>query len=396
MRDRTATIARRPPAVTWLLTRIQLRAIVNATAADKQQSVLLFFGCAAIATCVLVVLHDLCRAYVGRLDDPWMLRGGAVLATAIGAATSLPIARAVLVQTDQAWLRVLPISRQRLLCSAAALGMVAGTMLAASTGLLGLLVGSWTDSGVAAGLGFLAFASCFGAYVLALGARLMVGARPAAEQAVAPGNPARPRRGRFIGRLLERGDRWRPAWVGHWMLAGVDGRIRMRFMLPIMVADGIGISASAAQQRAFPALLLAVAAGHGSFVWRLRMEAIGSPVLRVSPLTFHAALLGLVRLPLILSAMLVLPPMMTAFAVDPAHMGRSAGYLLVIGFLDLQYSLTLAASPHSRGAVLLIHVVVLVLAAQQAVTYQYVVLLALAAYNVWLWRRARRTYHAHG
>jgi hypothetical protein len=78
--------------------------------------------------------------------------------------------------------------------------------------------------------------------------------------------------------------------------------------------------------------------------------------------------------------------------VAPGSVVRTLGCLLIVLLLAVQYAALAATMPAARGVAILVHAVILGIAANEIILYQYVVPLALAGFTLMMWFRAKRRY----
>ena len=391
----------------WIVVRWQWIALANALrsyAADgKGQLVRIVIGVAIIVGYGLNTLHDVCKAYAPAVRRSSL---GAVpicmtTAAVIGVVVGVVLAGYALRLAGSAWLAALAISTGSRLRAAAAFGACLGAGLAVPVVVTGGLAASWLGAASPTVDAALVGVAYVGGFSLALMLRVLhcrLGrSRPTVGRFRAvgvQGSAGRCSEGadRRAALPLARFDQRRPRWLGHWVLKWTPGLRPIPAFVFLSLTNGIGVVASIVQAQEFPALAFTVLTTHVVYLRTLRMTPLASPVLRTGPLDFNTALLGAVRLPLLLSFAASAPLIVTALTIGSAPIGRVLGYLLMLLLLAAQFSVLAAAIPNARGAAILMHLAIVMIALKEAILYQYWVPLVLTVFTGFMWWRAKRRY----
>jgi hypothetical protein len=191
-----------------------------------------------------------------------------------------------------------------------------------------------------------------------------------------------------------------PAWLGSWACGLPAGRLRMTglFVISVAVLGMMGVlcgGASLAQHEAGPAVIDAVVSGLAVFMLSLRCHPLGSPVLRTAPIGFIRSWFGVLRLPLVLSAIIFAMPAGVAVAAEPNSWAIPVGGGFSLLLLDGVYAVFAAYFMTAPLIAALSFLAVLSYSAFQWIKYHDVVYACLAAFLVWLWRQTRRRF-LHG
>lgn len=195
-------------------------------------------------------------------------------------------------------------------------------------------------------------------------------------------------------------DRRKPSWLGSWASGLVGGRVRLRpgavlTALGLGVAGAIIATASIVQKSATAGLIGGVVGGLAIFMLTLSCRPLLSPVLRASALTFTRAMRGLVRLPLLLSALFFAALAAPAYAAEPGMMAMPLSGAFGLLALNGIYAVFAAFFAHSRRLAALAFFAALGLTAYETLEYGRTVVIGLAALVIFLWLRARKAYR-HG
>jgi hypothetical protein len=372
----------------------------SSAALGKRGVVRIVFEVCFVIAYYLNLLHDLCTGYSPRVKGSSF---GAtlvaiVLAALIGMVVALPLAGFALRLAYSRWLAGLPVSAGQRLRAASVFGGSLGALTAVPVAVSGWLAAGWLGLPSSSVNGALVTAGYLGGFGLLLMLRVILfwlGQSGRKSQFWSmPGMSvswfgASGRRNNFP---LARFDLNRPRWLGHWAIAWATDPTLMPGLVIVVLVNALGVTASIVQGQDFPALLFAVLAAHLVFLRTLRMHPLASPILRAAPLRFSTAFIGAVRLPLVVSLTAVVPLVITALAVAPGHVDRTLGCLFVVLLLAAQYSVLAAAMPNARGAAILLHFTIIVIAAKESILYQYVVVLVLVGFTLLTWFRAKRRY----
>lgn len=369
-------------------------------ALGKRGVVRIAFEACFVITYYINLLHDLCKEYSpqvkGSGSGPTLV--GIVLAASIGIVVAFPLAGFALRLGCSRWLAGLPISTGQRLRAASVFGGCLGAVTAVPVAVSGWLAAGWLGLPSSSVCGALVTAAYLGGFGILLMLRVLLcrmdqSSRKSQFWSV-PGMPASwfgagGRRHSFPLALF---DVNRPRWLGHWVLAWATDPTLMPGLVIVVLVNALGITACIVQGQEFPALVFAVLTAHLVYLRTLRMHPLASPILRAAPLQFRTAFIGAVRLPLVISFTAVAPLVITALAVAPGHVDRTLGYLFVVLLLAAQYAVVAATMPTARGAAILLHFAIIVIAAKESILYQYMVLLALVGFSLLMWFRAKRRY----
>ncbi len=199
---------------------------------------------------------------------------------------------------------------------------------------------------------------------------------------------------------LERLDSATPAWIGSWACRLPAGRLRVtRFsILSLSILGLMGIlssGASLAQHAAAPAVIDAVVSGLGVFMLSVRCQPLGSPVLRSAPLGFIRSWFGILRLPIILSAIFFAMPASVAIAAEPSLWTMPVGGGVSLLLLDAAYAIFAAYFMTAPLVAAVSFVTVLSYAGYKWFMYHDLVYFCLVIFLVWLGQQARKRF-LHG
>jgi hypothetical protein len=199
---------------------------------------------------------------------------------------------------------------------------------------------------------------------------------------------------------LERLDSATPAWIGSWACRLPAGRFRVtRFsILSFSILGLMGIlssGASLAQHVAAPAVIDAVVSGLGVFMLSVRCQPLGSPVLRSAPLGFIRSWFGILRLPIILSAIFFAMPASVAIAAEPSSWTMPVGGGVSLLLLDAAYAIFAAYFMTAPLVAAVSFVAVLSYVGYKWFMYHDLVYFCLVIFLVWLGQQARKRF-LHG
>jgi len=348
----------------------------------------------------LHLLHDLCKGYSPQVKvsifGPTLV--GVALAALIGIVVAFPLAGFALRLAYSRWLAGLPISTGQRLRAASVFGGSLGGLSAVPVAVSGWLATGWLgfpSPGVGAALVTAAYLGGFGLLLtLRVLLRWMAQSSRKSHFRSVHGMPVSWFAMGWGGANLPLAwfDQNRPRWLGHWVLAWATDPTLMPGLVIVAVANAVGVTASVVQGKGFPALVFIVLTAHLVYLRTLRMHPLASPILRAAPMEFLTAFVGAVRLPLVVSFTAVAPLVVTALAVAPGDVDRMLACLFVLLLLAAQYASLAATMPTVRGGAILLHVIIIVIAAKEGILYQYVVLLALLGFTILMWFRAKRRY----
>jgi hypothetical protein len=383
----------------WFILRWQWIATVNRVRIfatnNPRDCVILSLGVCVLIGYWLNILHSLCNLWLrnahGTAPTSW--NGPTVAVACIGGTAGFVAAGFALRLGNRAWVASLPLSATDRARAAGVFAIAVGGATAVLAAILGLLISDWLrrglpllDAAVAAAAYFAGF-SALTILRLLLARINHIGRLPSAptmqDIGVAPVS------------LLAGFDQSRPRWLGHWVLGGAAALRLSPFLCCVVLVNAIGVTASFVQAQALPALALAVLTSHLIYLRRLDMSPLASPVLRSTPLGFHAALFGIVRLPLLLSLAATAPMMITALAIEPAHAESTLAFLFLLLPLALQFSVLAAGMPTSKRMATMLHLTIVVMAVKEGVDYQYWVAAGVIIIACLIWWRAKRSYQAH-
>jgi hypothetical protein len=391
----------------WVLVRWQWTALANVlrsyAASGKGQLVRIAIGAAIVVSYALDTLHDVCKAYAPALQQSSL--GPApictIAAAVIGVVVGVALAGCALRLARSAWLAALAISSSSRLRAAAAFGACLGAGITVPVVVTGWLAASWLRAASPTAAAALVGVTYVGGFSLALTLRILhcwlSRSRPPVGRSSmlgVQGSAGRSSAGPDSRSALPfaRLDQRRPRWLGHWVLEWTPGLRPTPVFVFLIITNGIGVVASIVQAQEFPALVFAVLTTHVVYLRTLRMAPLASPVLRTGPLDFNTALLGAVRLPLLLSFAASVPLIVTALTIGHAQIDRTLGYLAVLLLLAAQFSVLAAAIPNARGAAIVMHLAIVMIALKEAILYQYWIPLVLAVFTGFMWWRAKRRY----
>ncbi len=192
----------------------------------------------------------------------------------------------------------------------------------------------------------------------------------------------------------------RPAWLGSWACGLEAGRLRITAFMAASLAvlvpmDILSGGASLAEHQAAPAAIDSVITGLAVFMLSLRCQPLDSPVLRSAPLRFMRCWLGVMRLPLVLSAIFFAMPAGAAIAAEPHSWAVPVGGGFSLLLLDGAYAVFAAYFMMTPFVAAISFILVLSYAAYKWLQYHDVVYAGLAVFLIWLWRQTRRRF-LHG
>lgn len=200
---------------------------------------------------------------------------------------------------------------------------------------------------------------------------------------------------RSLPRPLEPLDSRRPAHLGAWAL---QPRLRpILTALPLSFIVSIGIATASAHAAAAPTVApaLAIIIPVTLLIIALETSPILSPVLRTSPLRYRDAVLGLLRLPIVLAALWL--ALFDALARAARWMSLPLiGFTLTAALgLGTLYALTALSLPKSGRAAVAFYLIALLLVGDQYAELQNFGFLIMALILLPMALRARAAYR-HG
>ncbi|MGC9270134.1 hypothetical protein [Acidiphilium sp.] len=317
-----------------------------------------------------------------------VLRGGALLCAVAGYGAGRSASARWRKSAAAAWLIVLPLSdrrRRAVILAVSADGIARGAAFCLLSWLaLPMLPGSPPADWLGLVLALFGAGWGFGVWI---GRRDSVMPSSVEVTATVPSRCAAP--------LWRHTEQLAPRWVGLWAILSRLRRVLIWFAATFVA--GIGIAAAADHDAAAGVVVpgFAVIASLGLLVLAIDAAPMLSPVLRTTPLRFHAAGLALLRLPVALASL-----WLGAFGLIAVSVGWiSVGQCGLIGVaatgLGLMYAMTALSLPGAPRLALGFYLMALALVGDNYGALQNVGFLAMLIVIVALLARTRSLYR-HG